>query len=191
MNGLPGVRGSKSSGLSRNIFAIDRAPHQPAVGVDVDLRHAQLGGRQILVLVHAAGVAQLAARLVDPLAPIPWARCSSRASPAESRAAASGSRRCGRSAALACPRTCRLRATCRWPRPTSRSRCARRTRPPGRDRSGRRCRRRPRYLPRRRPACPVRPRPRCPFRAARSTTRRVMAMFSSNVSCEASIITDE
>ena len=56
-------------GLVAEGLAIDGAPHQPAVGVDVHLADAQLGRRKILVLRHAAGILHLAARCVDPVYP--------------------------------------------------------------------------------------------------------------------------
>ena len=43
------------AGIVAEELAVDAGPDQAAVGVDVDLGHAELGGGQIFVLVHAAG----------------------------------------------------------------------------------------------------------------------------------------
>jgi len=49
----PGDRGNTRDG---------RGPDQAAIGVDVDLGHAELGGGEIFVLIHAAAVDQACRR---------------------------------------------------------------------------------------------------------------------------------
>ncbi len=56
--GLARRAGIEVARLVAERLAIHPAPHQPAVGIDVHLGHAELGGRQILVLGHAAGIAR-------------------------------------------------------------------------------------------------------------------------------------
>ena len=50
-------------------FAVNRAPDETTVRVDVDLRNAEFGGGQILFFIDAAGVFHRAARVVDALNP--------------------------------------------------------------------------------------------------------------------------
>ena len=69
MKGLPGVR-IEVRRLVAEGFAIDGAPDQSAVGVDVHLGDAELGGRQILFFRHAAGRSQFSAGLVDTFDPV-------------------------------------------------------------------------------------------------------------------------
>ena len=65
---LPGGRKSNCSGMIAEKFAMDAGPDQPAVGVDVDLGHAELGRGEVFVFVHAArGRIELSAGRIDPL----------------------------------------------------------------------------------------------------------------------------
>ena len=52
---LPGARKSNFAGLVAEELAVHAGPDQPAVGVDVDLGDAELGGRQVFVFVDAHG----------------------------------------------------------------------------------------------------------------------------------------
>ena len=65
MKTLPGRTQVEVLRVVAERFAVHAAPHQAAVGVDVDLGHAELGGALELVRIHALGALELAAGGVD------------------------------------------------------------------------------------------------------------------------------
>ena len=79
MNDVLSVRGHKDltrfakiefSRVIAEEFAVDRAPDETPVGVDVDLGNSELGGREVLFFIDAAGVFDGAAGVVDTINPL-------------------------------------------------------------------------------------------------------------------------
>jgi hypothetical protein len=168
---------------------VNAGPDQAAVGVDVDLGHAQLRGAQELVVIHALGALQAAAGGVDALT----SSCGTELEPCITSgkpgscawiSASTSKRRAWLPENLKAP----------WLVPMATASESQ----PERSTNSRACFgvgqlgigfvNLARAL-RRRPACPTRLRPRSHGWAA-STTRRVISIFLSKSSWLASIITE-